>query len=248
VVDPRYSLLNLFRVFAVDLGLGTPRSLKGTVKSTADSAQVTWAATEGHRGEITARYEVREPNLVDLTVTARVQAVYAGYEILVPNYFDKSLRPHVCLKRRFGAETDWVLPVVNDAFRGGVLAFPRDEHAARRYLDGRWSRGEYDMPFAPFYPLRRYAVPLGIMTDPEKRLAVGLMSHSRQCSGVSCRYHADKDADRATPYSAIDLTLFGDDLVPGDERTATVRLAVMSLDGDLNQALPTYRAFAAGNK
>jgi hypothetical protein len=249
VVDSRYSLLNLFRLFSVNLGLGTPRSMKGTIKFQADMAQVTWGATEAHRGHITARYEVREPNIVDLTITVRSQAVYAGYEILLPSYFEKSMLPHVYLKRREdAADADWVLPTVNDVFRGGVLAFPRDEHAARRYVDGRWSRGEYGMPYAPFYPVRRYAEPLGVMTDRDKKLGVVLMAGVRQCSGVSCRYHADKDSDRATSYSAIDLTLFGDDLVPGDERTANVRLQLLSLDGDLDRALAACRAFVTSKK
>ena len=242
VVDPRYSLLNLFRIFSVNLGLGTPRSMKGTIKSTSDMAEVTWPASEVHQGEITARYEVKEPNIVDLTITVRSRGVYPAYEILLPSYFDSSLLPHVYLKRRTeGGE--WVLPTFNEVFRGGVMAFPRDAHAARRYVDGRWTRGEYGMPCAPFFPLRPYAEALGLMTDRDQQVGIALMAQRQFCSGVSCRYHADQEADRLTSYSAIDLTLFGQDLNPGDECTALVRLVLLQLDGDLNRVLPAFRAF-----
>ncbi len=244
LVDPRYSMLNLFRVFAVNLGLGTPRGQKGVVKAAGDWAQVTWPASAGNQTEIAARYQVREPNIVDLTVTVKARAVYAGFEILLPSYFDRTLVPYVYLKRR-GPGSDWVLPTVNDAFRGGVLAFPRDEHAARRYVDGRWSRSEHNMPTVHFFPVRHYAEPVGVMTDPERKLAAVLMAKTRHCSGVSARYHAEKKEDRPTDYSAIDLTLFGDDLVAGDERTVQVRLALIHLDGDLERALQACRAFTA---
>jgi hypothetical protein len=46
-----------------------------------------------------------------------------------------------------------------------------------------------------------------------------------------------------TPYSAFDLSLFGDDLLPGDERTVRVRLALTALDDDLSQPLAMYRKF-----
>ena len=69
------------------------------------------------------------------------------------------------------------------------------------------------------------------------------MSRPRDCYAISTRYHADKDADRLTTYSAFDLSLFGDDLLPGDERIVKVRLALTALDRDSSQPLKLYRAF-----
>jgi hypothetical protein len=48
-----------------------------------------------------------------------------------------------------------------------------------------------------------------------------------------------------TTYSAFDLSLFGDDLLPGDSRTIKVRLAMVHLDGDLSRALGMYEQFVA---
>jgi hypothetical protein len=165
----------------------------------------------------------------------------------MPSYFDKSLRPHVYLEvaRGGGKAPQWVLPVVNDVFRGTLLVFPRDAHVARHCLDGRWDRDENDAPNIPQTPVRRYAQCLALMADPEKQVAAVLMADPRHCYAISTRYHADNDADRLTPYSAFDLSLFGDDLLPGDVRIARVRLALTPLDDDLSQPLKLYQAFLA---
>ena len=93
--------------------------------------------------------------------------------------------------------------------------------------------------------MRRYARCLAILADADKKMAVVVMSHPRHCFAISARYHADKEADRLTPYSAFDLSLFGDDLAPGDERTARVRLAVTPLDAAMSQPVKLYEAFVA---
>jgi hypothetical protein len=112
-------------------------------------------------------------------------------------------------------------------------------------VDGRWDRSEYKMSTAPFFPVRHYAHPLAFLADPRKQVAVVLMSQARACAGVSCRYHAENDQDRMTTYSAVDFSLFGDDLAPGDERTARVRLAVSPLDEAMSQPMKLYETFVA---
>lgn len=246
VIDPRYSALNLFKLHAVNQYMGQPREMKRTTTVSPTSVAIKWAATEAHLGEITARYEVFAPNLVDLTVTVRAQGTYPGYEVFLPNYFDKALRPHVYLKPRRGStmpEPELVVPTVNDVFRGMLLVFPRDAHAARRCVDGRWDRSEFKAPSVPQAPVRRYAHCLAFQADPEKQVAAVLMAHPRHCYAFSTRYHADDDADRLAPYSAFDFSLFGDDLVPGDERTVKVRLALTTLDKELSQPLQLYQRF-----
>ena len=81
------------------------------------------------------------------------------------------------------------------------------------------------------------------MADPDNSLGVVLMSPPQHCYAVSTRYHADADEDRLTTYSAFDLSLFGDDLLPGDERTVKVRLALVPLDAEWQAPLRLYRAF-----
>ncbi|MFH1264121.1 MAG: hypothetical protein ABIK89_00225, partial [Planctomycetota bacterium] len=218
VIDSRYSALNLFRLFSTNLGMGTPRAMERQTKTADQSVEIHWPATEEHQGEITALYEVREPNVVDLTVTVRSLGTYSNYEILLPNYFDKTLVPHVYLKpSRRGSKgesaVDLVVPTVSDVFRGGVLQFPRDAHAARMCLDGRWSRSEYAMSVAPFYPVRHYGRCLALVTDPGKKVGAVVMADPRRCAAISARYYAENDEDRLTSYTAIDFSLFGEDFL-----------------------------------
>lgn len=243
LIDPRYSALNLFKLMSVNQVMGQPRTMQRTTRAGPDWVEVKWAPTDSHKGEVTARYEVREPNAVDVTVTVRSQGAYRGYELFMSSYFDKALRPHVYLASGGGKEPQWVLPTVNDVFRGTVLVFPRDAHSARPCLDGRWDRNERSTPIVQMCPVRHYAHCLAVQADAEARLGVVLMSHPRHCYAISTRYHADEDADRLTTYSAFDLSLFGDDMLPGDERSVKVRLAVTALDEDMTQPLELYRAF-----
>lgn len=248
-IDPRYSALNLFKLMAVDQAMAMPRTMERKIKVSANSLEVKWAATDAHQGEVTARYEIHEPNSVDLTVTVRSAGTYPGYEVFVSSYFDKALQPHVYLQPSPRgpaiADAELVLPTYSDAFRGAVLVFPRDAHAAQRCVDGRWDRSERNTPTVQMCPVRRYAHCLAVLTDAEKALGVVLMSSPRHCYAISTRYHAAEEKQRLTDYSAFDFSLLGDDLLPGDERTARLRLALTPLDKDLSQPLTLYRAFLA---
>jgi hypothetical protein len=243
VIDPRYSALNLFKLMSVNLMMGQPRQMERTIHSGPGWVEARWPATESHHGELVARYELCPPAAINLVLTVRARGSYAAYEVFMSNYFDKALRPHVWLKDRKGTGADLVLPTVNDVFRGTVLVFSRDAHAARRCLDGRWERNEFKAPTVQMCPVRHYGHCLALQADAENRLGVVLMADPRDCYALSTRYHADQDADRLTTYSAFDMSLFGDDLLPGQERTVKVRLALVHLDGDLSRALGLYREF-----
>ena len=195
VIDSRYSALNLFKLMSVNLAMGQPRTMPRKIETGPSWGQARWAATDSHRAEVVARYEVRPPNAIDLTVTIKSSGTYAGYELFLSNYFDKTLRPHVYLEPARGkpaaGEAERILPTVNDAFRGTVLVFPRDAHAARRCVDGRWDRSEQDTPTVQMCPVRRYAHCLAVMADPDNSLGVVLMSRPQHCYAISTRYHAE---------------------------------------------------------
>ncbi len=252
VIDERYSALNLFRLFSVNQGMGQPRTMQRTTAVSPQWVEARWPPTDAHQGEITARYEVCRPNAVDVTVTVQCRGTYPGYELFMSSYFDKVLQPHVYLQPRARgqspAEAELVLPTVNDVFRGTVLVFPRDAHSARRCVDGRWDRSEWKAPTVQMCPVRRYAHCLAFATDPKQQLAVVLMARPQHCYAISTRYYADNEADRLTTYTAFDLSLFGDDLLPGDRRTVKVRLALTELDAKLTQPLKLYREFLSTGK
>lgn len=248
IIHPDYSALNLFRLFAHHQGMGQPRSMERSTSAVAGGVEIRWPPTAEHQIELVARYTVPEADAIDLRVTARSHGTYAGYELFLPSYFDPALRPRVYLRgNRYGepeGSPDLVVPMVNDVYRGTVLVFARDPHAARRCVDGRWNRSEADAPTVQMCPVRYYAHCLAFLTDPGERLAAVLMARPRDCYAISTRYFAENQADRMAPYSAFDLSLFGSDLVPGDEVTVGVRLALLRIDGDLDRPLRHYRAFA----
>lgn len=250
VIHPEFSALNLFRLFAVHQGLDQPRLMERTIDAREHAIEIHWSATETHQGALTARYEVVEPNCIDLTVTVTCEGTYAGYELFLSNYFDKTLQPHVYLHgSRYGRASEapeLVVPMVNDVFRGTVIVFPRDPHAARRCVDGRWNRSESNSPTVQMCPVRYYGYPFSFLTDDGSRLGVVLMSTEADCYAISTRYHVDDEADRMTDYSAFDFSLFGDDLVPGSRRTVRMRLALTEIDEEMSQPLAHYRAFAEG--
>jgi hypothetical protein len=245
VIDPRYAALNLFKLMSVNLVMGQPRNMPRSVRSASAWVEAIWPASEGHAGEVTARYALVRPDAVDLTVTVRSRGVYRGYELFLSSYFDKAMRPHVCLESARDREPQWVLPTASDVFRGTVLVFPRDSHSAGHCLDGRWERSEGQVPVVQMCPVRHYGRCLAVMADPGGKSGVVLMSRPRDCYAISTRYHAENDADRLTSYSAFDLSLFGSDFSPGDEQTVKVRLAVTDLDAGMSQPLELYRAFLA---
>ena len=251
VIDERYSALNLFKLMSVNQIMGQPRQMERTTRISPEHVEVDWAPTDGHKAEITARYEVVEPNAVEVTVTVRSKGAYRGYELFMSNYFDKTLRPRVYLHSRGYAQApgknppELVVPMVSDVFRGTVLVFPRDTHSARRCVDGRWDRNEWGTPVVQMCPVRHYAHCLAFLTDPEEQVGVVLMLRPEDCYAISTRYFAEDDADRLTSYSAFDFSLFGDDLLPGTERSVRCRLALVPLDGDLSRPLEMYKAFVS---
>ncbi len=247
VIHPKFSALNLFRLFAKHQGLDQPRLMERTVKGDENGVEIHWAPSDGHQGELTARYEVVGDRCIDLTVTVESKGTYEDYELFLSNYFDKSFRPHIYLYgARYGREKvdpELVVPMVNDVFRGTVIVFPRDPHAARRCVDGRWSRSEWGAPTVQMCPVRYHEYPMAFLTDPEYRVGIALMSLPEDCYGISTRYHVEDEADRMTDYSAFDFSLFGDDLVPGTRRTVRMRLEVTPVDTSLEQPLGCYAAF-----
>ena len=247
VVDPRYSALNLFKLMARNQYMGAPRLMDRKISVENGAVAVTWPATEIHLATLAARYEVSGTNSVDVTVTVSSKTAYPDYEVFIPSYFDKSLRPYIYLqKARYPkAPPELVVPLVSDVFRGTLLAFPRDVHAARLAIDGRWDRKESKANVVPVTPARNYAHCMAFLVDDKKTFAVVVMARPKDCYAITARYFADDPKDRMTSYSAVDFCMFGNDLLPGQTRTARLRLAITPLDEQMSQPMQLYKKFLA---
>lgn len=246
VVHPDYDVLNLFLLFSTNLCMGTAREKDRTVEEIDGGVRVTWPPTNDHRAELIAEYRLVEPDAIDLLVTVRSHWPYPAYELFLSNYFDPAMRPYVLVQ---GSEyvdppnvPQWIAPEVNDVFVGTGLVFPRDQHASQRSVDGRWNR---IWALYQWNPQRYYAEPVLFQSDPERRVAAVLMSRREDCFAVISGYESPNLADPFKSQNPLYLSLFGDDLVAGDERTVRARLAVVPFDGDFTRVEAAYRRFAA---
>ena len=246
VVHPKYDLLNLFLLFSTNHYMGTAREKERTVEAAGDTLELQWAPTDDHRAELTARYRIVEPNLIDLDVTVRSDWPYPAYEVFLSNYFDLSMRPYVYVQGSpFDDPPDqprWIAPEVNDVFVGSGLVFPRDQHAARRSVDGRWDR---IWALYQWNPQRYYELPITMQADIERGIAAVLMSRPEHCYAVISGYESGNLNDPFKDQNPLYLSLFGDDLRPGDERTVRARIAVTELDAAMSQPSALYTDFIA---
>ena len=244
VVHPKYDLLNLFFMFSQNHCMGQARENERSITSAGNAIDVHWAPTDNHKAEMTARYEVVEPNAVDLSITVKSNWPYPAYEVFLSNYFDLSLRPYVYVQGSpFDIPADrarWIAPEVNDVFVGTGLVFSRDQHAARRSTDGRWDRiwGLYQ-----WNPQRYFESPVIMSANLETGVAGVLISRPQDCYAVISGYQSDNMKDPFRDQNPLYLSLFGDDFRVGDERTVEVRFAVTEIDESLTQPLALYEAF-----
>ncbi len=256
-VHPLYAILNLYRFMhhpadgatGMDSDLGNPRQGERHVEADDNSVTLRWALQDPGHPEVSIRYAILEPATVDMTVTVTPNASARDFEALLACYFDPVLVPHVYLARdrfeledepgRFADEPELASVVVNPIFRGGVLAYPRDEDAVGVSVDGRWR------DIARFSPVRRYKLPVCFQADRQQQVAAVLMSRPEDCFAVSSGYDSPDARDRFHKHNPLYLSLFGGQLEPGVMRTARARLVVTALDEDLSQPLQCYDTFLA---
>jgi hypothetical protein len=254
-VHPLYAILNLYRVAAVDVAgggergttLGQTRTDGHTVDVAGNRVTLRWPATDQRRAVTTMTYTIAAPNQIDVDVRAQVEGHYRSFELFLSGYYHPEVEPYVYLARanfelsdepgRFADEPELVPVVMNDIFRGGIPAFPRDEAGARILLDGRWDG------IVRFSPMRYYQLPLVFATDARRRVAAVLMTRPEWCFAVSTGYHGPDPSDRFKRHNPQYLSFFGDEVRPGDERRARARLVVTELDAAMTQPLTLYEAF-----
>ncbi len=247
VVHPDYDVLNMFLLFSTNLCMGQARTLERTAEQEGDSVVVRFERSDEHKARLTARYEFREPNIIDLSIAIASEWVYPAYELFLSNYFPPPFRPHVyvqgCEWSAGGGADEWIAPEVNEVFAGTGLVFPRDQHVSPRSVDGRWNR---IWALYQWNPQRYYAAPLMYQADPDYRVAAVMMARPEDAFAAITGYDSPNMADPFKGQNPLYFSLFGDDLVPGSERTVRVRLQVAALEDRAETPLAAYREFVAG--
>jgi hypothetical protein len=246
VVHEKYDLLNLFLLFAQNRCMGSAREGQREVEVQGDRATVTWPENDTHRAALIAVYELSGSHSIDLSVTVECQWPYPKYEVFLSNYFNQAMDPWVYLRECPYVDPpdapQWVAPEANDVFAGTGLVFPRDFHAARNPVDGRWT----GIPaLYQWNPQRMYQLPICMQVDAESGVAAVVMSRPEDCYAVVTGYAKAHPDDPFGNQNPMYLSLFGEDLSPGDTRTARVRLAVIELDEEMQRPLEVYEQFYA---
>lgn len=246
VVHEKYDLLNLFLLFAQNRCMGSAREHSREYHPEGDRISVCWPANDTHQADLTAAYEISGPNTIDLTITVKSRWPYPKYEVFLSNYFNVAMNPYVYLRKCPYVDPrdapQWAAPVASDVFAGTGLVFPRDFHAARNSVDGRWTG------IGALYqwnPQRMYELPICMQVDAQSGVAAVLMSRPGDCYAVVTGYADAHPDDPFGNQNPMYLSLFGEDLSPGDERTARVRLAVVELDDAMQRPLKLFEAFIA---
>ncbi len=245
IVHEKYDLLNLFLLFAQNRCMGTAREHAREYHAEGDRISVWWPANDTHQAELSAVYEISGPNTIDLTVTVTCAWPYPKYEVFLSSYFNVAMDPRVYLQECPYVDPpdapQWVAPAANDVFAGTGLVFPRDFHAARNSVDGRWTGIS---ALYQWNPQRMYELPICMQVDSDSGVAAVLMSRREDCYAVVTGYADAHPDDPFGNQNPMYLSLFGEDLSPGDKRTARVRLALIELDDEMRRPLEAYEAFA----
>ena len=254
VTHPDFTLLNLYFLFATGTCLASGRSVPKTVSGDEHAVRIRWEPTHLHKAELTACYQVKEPNLIDLTLTVRAREVYPAYEALLSSYFDLSFRPYIYVSGSTYAdppdEPHWYTPMLHHLYKDNALVFPRDPQMARLHLDGRWGNVQSIYRWKSH---QYYALPLAIQANQDQKIATVLMSRPEDCAAVCwtvgiadikvSSYQSDHMDDPFNARNPLYMSLFGTDFQPGNRRTVRTRLAVTPLDEQMTTPLAAYKSF-----
>lgn len=220
--NPALYLGHVYRLLADGRYLMTAREQPHEGRIEPDRAVARWAPLEVHPAAIEAVWQVSGERTLDFTITVACEAPLARYELYLSHYFAAAWRPYIYLRPAdFLGSTEPILwPCeVNEFIRGVYLAFPRDREAILTLFDGRW-HGDHPVPFAVG---RCHHAPLAIYASPLDRLAVVVTARRTECFCVYTTYDSPDARDNILHHNSLYFGMFGEDLGPGDERTAHLR-------------------------
>lgn len=239
----RDMLLALYRLLARSGWMGEARAMAHTVTPTEDGLELIWAPRLAHQVQLRAQFAIREPASIDCTIDVTGHAYYPAYEVFVSSYFAPSFRSggYVHPGRRVDTTVPLqVQPAANPVYEGLYVTFPRDEAAAHLFTDGRWQRGRH---FTRFLPARYYGWPLGFYAQGDGPVDVLVMGLPQDTVAVSMAYATSDPADSVGQHNSLYLSLFGQDLHPGERWRTVVRLVVGEFNRDVQQHQAQYAAF-----
>jgi hypothetical protein len=180
------------------------------------TVEIHWAAEAQRPFEMRAVYRWPNPATVEVEFAVKAQHELPAFEVFLASYFDGAFAdPSVYVVGHPQTENRPGLLLARKEF-GDWQMFPRDAAAVPWIQDGRWQIEPHPVAWSI---LPQLAAPLAVRRAEGIGLIGVLMAPASDCFAIATPYAGE------THYS-IYLSLFGHDLLAGQERTAKARLVI----------------------
>jgi len=238
-------LLNIYHLLARNLPSGhTGRTMEHEYITLENGVELTIKPSTDCPVTHKVRYEIKEPNVIDLTLSLTSHASLSAYEVWVSSYFYPKLIPYIYLYKnpaRSDIKAEHFVAILENEFirdwwGGGYLFFPRDNKAACLVFDGRWGEKYQPFIFGPYY-----ARPLMVTLNKQTGIAFIQMARQEDCIALYSSWIRATAEER--PNTAEYFVFFGEDLKPDDTRTARMRSCLIEMREDFNIPLKVYEHF-----
>jgi hypothetical protein len=236
-------MLAPYRLLSHSGWMGEARSMAHQATAIEDGLQIVWSPTHAHQATLSTHIRFREPGYIDTDIDVVGHAFYPNYEVFMSAYFREGFRSGGYLssiKTKSSNAVVQVRPEHNPIFQEMYLSFPRDEAAAHVITDGRWQRGRHH---TRFLPARFYGLPLGFYSQVDGPVEALFMGLPDDVYSVNMAYFTDDPNDHVGQHNSLYLSLFGQDLHPGERWQTTVRFTVGEFGGDQDMHQEEYRQF-----
>ena len=230
-------LLSPYKVLARASYLTELRVQRPHVEAHESGLRFRWPPTMHHQAAVEITLEVKDPNIIDLSLQVEGYASYSDYQVFLNSYVAPGFKPVVYLAGT-DADVEQVEVVYNPVYKGMYNLFPRDMKAARVLYDGRGQSGRHNWWVALG---RTYGCAMGVFTNGTTDVVMMGSPEDVQAVGVS--YGGNEHVDRVAAHRGLYLPMFGRDLRPGMGWQTQARMVIDDFKADPSQHLRLYEEF-----
>jgi len=255
----RLYLLSLYHYLAKNIPHGVlGRNMPSSVEMRGDILRITLNPVKDCNATTIVEYAFSGPETLDMKLSVTAHAALEDLEICLSSYTvnRKWGTPFYYLSKQPPNEGEAIFAQPQDTpfCSGWYHSSPRDNRAAGLLYDGRWP-GE---PYQLFVTGPYYNLPILVARNPETGFALIQMADRRNCVRLGSLYSSDdlrihvaynkdfkpySDSALYADYSPTYFFFFGENIKPGETRTARYRMILTKVRRDLNEALELYRQF-----
>ncbi|MBP1994205.1 hypothetical protein [Paenibacillus eucommiae] len=241
-----YFGLNVYRLMSSGKLMGVARYEPFRVTSFASNRLVLeWEAQDAHPCNMVATYEAINESVLDFTLSVEALQQLESYEVSISSYFDFSWEPFAVISSWPGKNDDADMRLIkmedHPYIKGYYFCLPRDQKAAHIRTDGRWADAATGQMIAHHVIGPCYGRPIAIMASQEGYVVQ--MTDPEHCLAIDVTYASPDTEDDIMKHNATYLNLFGENLQPGDKRSARIRQVLCKGEVNLSDVLDLYHEF-----